>query len=93
MKKELFIASNLPKGAVEIHLHKCSNVLRPRGHMEKESIGVTILERLEGTYESWTDPKYGDNPHESALLEILKQNLQQEVEGAWKEFIKRIHSA
>ena len=93
MKKELLIANNIPKGAVQIHLYNCSNVLRPRGHMKKESIGVTVLERLEGTYESWTDPQYGDNPDEYALLEILKQNLQQEVEGAWKEFIKRIHSA
>ena len=93
MKKELLTASNLPKGAIQIHLYNCSNVLRPRGHMKKESIGVTVLERLESAYESWTDPQYGDNPDESALLEILKQNLQQEVEGAWKEFIKRIHSA
>ncbi len=78
---------------VEIHLYMLSNVLRPRGHMKKESIGVTILERLEGAYESWTDPKYGDTPDESALLEIMKQNLQQEVEGAWEEFIKRISSS
>ena len=61
--------------------------------MKKESIGVTILERLEGAYESWTDPKMGDIPDESALIEILKQNLQQEVDGAWEEFIKRISSS
>lgn len=87
MKKELLIANNIPKGAVQIHLYNLSNVLRPRGHMKKESIGLTVLERLLSTHESWTDPKMGDNPDESALLEILKQNLQQEVEGAWKEFI------
>lgn len=84
---------DIPKGAVQVHLYALSNVLRPRGHMKKESIGVTILERLEGAYESWTDPKMGDNPHESALLEFLKQNLQQEVDGAWEEFIKRISSS
>ena len=86
MKKELFISNNIPKGAIEIHLYNVSNVLHPRGPMKKESIGLTILERLLSTYESWTDPKMGDNPDEATLLALLKQNLYQEVNEAWEKF-------
>lgn len=79
----------IPKGAVQIHLYDVKNVLRPRGHMQKESIGVYLLDRLEGSFESWTDPKYGDNPTEEELLKLLHKNLMEEVNGAYQEFIKR----
>ncbi len=80
----------LPKGAVRIHLYDFSNVLRPRGHMKKESLGDYLLERLHSAHESWTDPEYGDNPDEIPLLKILQRNMKEEVDGAWKKFIKQI---
>jgi hypothetical protein len=61
--------------------------------MEKESIGVYILERLLAAYESWTDPKYGDNPDEAFLLKLLQQNMKEEVDGAWREFIRQINTS
>jgi len=76
--------------AVQIHLYEFSNVLRPRGHMKKESIGVDILDRLMGAYESWTDKKYGDNPDTTTLLKLLRRNMEEEMEGAWKEFIDEL---
>ena len=82
----------IPEGAILVHLYDYKNVLRPRGHMEKESIGPQLLERLLSCYESWTDKKYGDNPEVSMLISQLQKNLKEEVDGAWREFIKRINS-
>lgn len=83
---------DIPKDAVQIHLYEVRNVLRPRGHMEKESIGVYILDRLMDGYESWTDPKYGDNPDASELLKLLQKNMWEEVDGAFREFIRKINT-
>ena len=80
----------IPEGAKQIHLYNSRNVLRPRGHMEKESIGVYMLERLLSTYESWTNPKYADNPDEATLIKLLQQNMKEEMDGAFREFIRRI---
>jgi hypothetical protein len=82
----------IPKGAKQLHLYDVCHVLRPRGHMEKESLGAYILEKLLNTYESWTNPKYGDNPDKSTLLKLLQQNMKDEVDGAWREFIKQINT-
>lgn len=90
--KVKFVKGDLPEGSVQMHLYEFTNVLRPRGHMEKESVGVYILDKLLGSYESWTDPKYGDNPDEITLLKLLKENLQEEVDGAFREFIRRINT-
>ncbi len=65
--------------AVQIHLYDSSDVLRPRGHMEKESVGLDLLERLRACYESWTDKKYGDNPDKSTLIKLLQDNLNEEA--------------
>ena len=78
--------------AVQVHLYDSSDVLRPRGHMEKESIGLDLLDRLVAYYESWTDKKYGDNPDRSMLIKMLHDNLHEEMQGAYREFIKRINS-
>ena len=51
-----------------------------------------ILDKLLGAYESWTDPKYGDNPDEATLLKLLQQNMKEEVDGAFREFIRRINT-
>jgi hypothetical protein len=77
----------IPPDAVRVHMYNVENVLRPRGHMKKESIGVTVLERLNSCYEEWTNSDYGDLPSEEELLKLLERNLQQEVVGAWKEFL------
>ena len=82
----------IPEGAVQVHLYEYRNVLRPRGHMEKESIGLYILDKLIGSYESWTNPKYGDNPDEAELLKLLQTNMQEEVDGAFREFIRKINT-
>jgi len=75
-----------------VHLYDPSNVLRPRGHMQKESIGEYILERLLVTYESWTDEKHGDNPDQTTLIKLLLTNLKEEADGAFREFMKRINT-
>lgn len=77
--------------AIQVHLYEFSDVLRPRGHMEKESIGLDILTHLLAYYESWTDKKYGDNPDKSTLIKLLRDNLKEEAEGAFREFLKRIN--
>jgi len=78
---------NIPS---QIHLYDVHNVLRPRGTMKKESLGETILERLLSAHEGWTDPKFGDNPDKDDLYEIIKKNLQEEVNGALEEFTLRV---
>ena len=80
----------IPEGAIQVHLYDVKNVLRPRGHMKKESIAEYLLEKLEGAYESWTDKKYGDNPTEDELLQLLHTNMVEEVDGAYMEFVKRL---
>jgi len=78
---------SIPKGAIKIHLYPYRNVLKPRGSMKKESLGLAIYERLKSTFEDWTDPDYGDNPNEEELLKQLRENLLSEVETAWDKFI------
>ncbi len=71
-----------------IHMYDVKNVLMPRGSMKKESIGPYLLERLQGSYETWTDPQFGDNPDNFELLELIHTNLMGEVEQAWIKFLE-----
>lgn len=73
----------------EFHLYEFTNVLRPRGTMQKESLGAYMLHRLLSVHDSWTNPKYADNPDESTLVETLKRNLQEEVDEAFAEFLRQ----
>lgn len=75
-----------PEGAIHMHLYSVERVLHPRGALKKESLSAHILESLTTYYQSWTDEKYGDNPSKQELLELLKENLDQEVRIAWREF-------
>lgn len=75
----------------QVYLYNVKNILRPRGHMKKESIGEYILDRLLGCYESWSDEKYGDNPDKITLIKLLQTNLKEESDGAFREFLKRIN--
>jgi hypothetical protein len=81
---------DLPKGAVRVHLYNSKNVLMPRGSMKKESIGLYLYDVLKGSYESWTDPKYGDNPDPQDLLTIMYKNLHHELECAWQALLAEI---
>ena len=77
----------IPEGAVRVHLYKVENVLRPRGPMEKESIGQYIKDKLQGAYESWTDPEYGDRIDPVLLLHLLHNNLMEEVNAAFGQML------
>ena len=79
----------LSKGMIKVHMYNVENVLRPRGHMKKESISEYIIERLMSSFESWTNKEYGDNINPDELLQLLKKNLKEEIDGAWDEFINR----
>jgi hypothetical protein len=81
---------NIPKGAVQCHLYNVENVLRPRGRLKKESLSLYIRQKLLDSYESWTDPECGDNPTEAELLNLMKRNLEEEIDSAWKSFSKAI---
>ena len=87
-KVKVVKAGKIPPAAKQIHLYEVTDVLRPRGHMEKDSIGLHILGRLMSAYEYWTAPIYGDNPDTETLIELLRKNLMEEVEGAWEQFIE-----
>ncbi len=79
--------SDIPRNAVYVHRYPVDHVLAPRGSMQKESLGLAILERLITEGESWSDPKYGDNPKPDAFRYHLRANLNREVENAWRAFI------
>jgi len=83
------LQAGLDSGEIKlVHLYDSKNVLMPRGSMQKESIGVYLLEHLKSSYESWTDPEYGDNPTEPELNTILYKNLMGEAQKAWEDFAK-----
>jgi hypothetical protein len=58
--------------------------------MEKESLGLSIYERLKSSFESFTDKTYGDNPSLFDLLHCLNKNLLEEVAESWCKFAKDI---
>jgi hypothetical protein len=72
----------------QCHLYHVRNVLHPRGPMKKESVGEYLLDRMKDAWEEWTDPKYGDNPSEEILIELLKNNLMNESINAIEEFLE-----
>jgi hypothetical protein len=82
----------IPPNAVKLHLYDYKNVLRPRGPMLKESLGLKICEDLLNSYEHWTNPEYGDNPDPKVLLETIKENLLDETRGAFELFIHCIQT-
>ena len=84
--------SEIPEGAVRVHLYNPKNVLMPRGSMKKESIGPYLLERLKNNFEDWTDETYGDKPSVPDLIQYLYTNLMGEVEQAWLGFVESILS-
>ena len=79
--------SEITPGSKQIHLYEFKDVLRPRGTMLKESLGLSICEKLLDYHESWSNPKYADNPDEFTLTKVLKDNLIEEVEAAFATFL------
>lgn len=86
--KDDFITRLKAEGARKIHLYDYKNILRPRGSMNKESLSALIFEHLMSSFETWTNPEYGNSLTKSEAMNIIKENLEQEVEIAWKTFLK-----
>lgn len=84
--------SQIPPGTKQVHLYDVSNVLRPRGSMLKESVGLDLCEKLLNYYESWSNPKYADNPDQFTLIKTLKDNLIHETEAAFAVFLQCIET-
>jgi len=90
-EEETIMLAQIQAGTLkQLHLFNQNYLLMPRGSMEKESIGLYILDRLKSSYESWTDPKYADNPSKATVLEILYKNMMNETCNAWEEFLDEI---
>ena len=90
MALKVVVSKKIPKDAVRVHLYDSKNVLMPRGSMQKESIGLYILERLQSSFQDWTEPAFGDNPPRDELLIQMHNNLARETEKAWSSFVESI---
>ncbi len=77
----------------ENQTRRCSfnDMLKPRGSVEKESIEDYLYCRLMDCFESWTDPKHGDNPPVNTLMELLCTNLRDETTNALEKFFNNEH--
>jgi len=75
-------------GAVQIHFGSYGNVLLGRGPLEKESLSLVIFEQMEAEFETWTDPKYGDNPKSLDLVAQIILNASSELDTAIMAFKK-----
>jgi|WetSurSiteA1Bulk_404760.scaffolds.fasta_scaffold01237_4 hypothetical protein len=73
----------------KIRLGSVETILKPRGSMEKESIGLTIFERLEAAIDWWTRRDYEETPSLFEVLATAKKNLDLEVEGAWNKILSQ----
>ena len=80
---------DIPEDAVQMHLYDWKNVMMPRGSRQKESVYEGIFPRLVDVFESFTNPKYGDNPNPCELLRVMELNLSNEMQNAWSDFINQ----
>ncbi len=78
---------------LKTHHYSFATVLRPRGPMKEQSLGLLILEALQVEYEHFTSPDFADNPDEKRLALALQTNLFDEVRRAWTEFKKNNNPA
>jgi hypothetical protein len=76
----------VPEGAQRCHLYNARDMLRPRGPMKKESIGLYVKDRLHGAFESWTNSEYGDSIEPGLALCVLHQNMMEEINAAFNQF-------
>lgn len=65
-----------------------TDVLKPRGSMQKNSIGDYMFQRLINSWEQWTDPKYSDNPPVDKLMETICTNFRDECTAALEKFFE-----
>lgn len=84
------VTDKIPEGAVRVHMYNARDMLRPRGHMKKESIGVSIFDSLLSAFESWTDSEYGDSLDPGLCLCVLHQNMNEEINGAFGRLLERV---
>ncbi len=78
-----------PSKMRRVHWGRWQDVLRGRGRLEKESLSLEIFEAMVSSYQSWTDPQFGDNPEPAELRERLIQNAREETEAAVAEFVAK----
>jgi hypothetical protein len=78
----------IPDNPVYIHLYHFPNVLRPRGTLKKESLSLSIYEKLQSYFEDWTDEKYGDSKPTKEVINQLRQNLLEETTNAFDKFLE-----
>jgi hypothetical protein len=76
----------MPQTIVKIHLLNYKDILKPRGSMKKESLGLYIKEKMTSNYEHFTNPEYGDNPDVEDLIHQLGVNAITEVMEAIRQF-------
>jgi len=76
----------MPAGARRVHLYRVENVLRPRGPLRKESLSLTVLEKMVSAFQEWTDPEYGDSLEPSEAMDRIVENAREEVETAVQQF-------
>ncbi len=84
------VVNKIPAGAVQIHWLGTSvqTSMAPRGSLEKESLGLYVLERLESNLEHWMDPQYADSVGEWEGVEALVGGARAELEAAIAAFLK-----
>jgi len=78
--------SDLPPGAVRVHLGCLDSALFPRGPMMKNSIGESLLCSLRSARDHWTSDLYADSVGHEEATESLVEQLRAEVERVISDF-------
>jgi hypothetical protein len=85
------VVSEIPAGAMRVHMVHVNDVWKPRGSLKKNSLSADLLERLESLQVSWTDECYGDGfVDDLEAADKLIAGLRSEVEVAIEEFKRRV---
>ena len=90
-EEETILLAKIKNGtAKQVHfgLNAYKSIFRPRGSMQKNSVGAYLLEKLTDGFEQWTNPKYADNPDLEKLIQSMHHNMMVEVISAWEAFIR-----
>lgn len=72
----------------KVHTYYPSDMLRPKGTGESESVSLNLTERLNYSFEDWTDITYSDSLSDDETSRILIMNLISEAENALNSFLK-----
>jgi hypothetical protein len=72
----------------QIHLTSLESIFKPRGSMQKNSVGEYMYQKLIDTFEYWTDPKYADNPPVTELMDTICKNYREECTAALEKFLE-----